>query len=148
MDTSRFDRYVGAWLLHPLAGAPDGEGELKALLDCCSPHVRYEDVPTARVFEGHDGIRRMCQGAYNWSSDVEATVLTRQTNGSLFAVETEWRGTNTAALGDLPATGRRFTLRMVSIGIIDDEGLVTEHRDYWDLASFLAQLGVGPAASI
>ena len=147
MDTSRFDRYVSAWLLHALAGAPDGAGDLKALLDCCGPDVRYEDVPTAKVFEGHDGVRRMCEGAHNWSSDVEATVPTRQTNGTLFAVETEWRGTNTAALGDLPATGRRFTLRMVSVGTIDDQGLVTEHRDYWDLASFLAQVGVGPASS-
>lgn len=146
MDTSWFNRYVGAWLRHALAGAPDGEGELKALLDCCSPDVRYEDVPTAKVFDGHDGIRRMCEGAHNWSSDVEAAVLTRQTNGTLFAVETEWCGTNTAALGDLPATGRRFLLRMVSVGTIDDQGLVTEHRDYWDLASFLAQVGVGPAS--
>lgn len=77
------------------------------------------------------------------SSDVEAALLTRQTNGTLFAVETEWRGTNTAALGDPPATGRRFALRMVSVGTIDDQRLVTEHRDYWDLASFLAQVGGG-----
>jgi hypothetical protein len=68
MDTSWFDRYVGAWLLHALAGAPEGEGELQALLDCCSPNVRYEDVPTARVFQGHDGIRRMCEGAHHWSA--------------------------------------------------------------------------------
>ncbi|MDT5350143.1 MAG: SnoaL-like polyketide cyclase [Mycobacterium sp.] len=124
MDTSGFDRYVDAWLLHPLAGAPDGGNELKALLMCCSPDVRYEDVPTATVFEGHDGLTRMCQGAHNWSSDVQATaVLTRQTNGKLFAVETEWRGTNTAPVGNLPATGRRFTLRMLSVGAVDHQGL-------------------------
>ena len=146
MDTSAFPRYLNAWLLHPLAGAPDGRTELKALLDCCSPDVLYEDLPTAKVFEGHDGITRMCEGAYNWSSDVAATVLTRQTNGTLFAVETEWKGTNTAPIGDLPATGRRFALKMVSVGTLDDHGLVVEHRDYWDLAGFLAQVGIGPVA--
>jgi steroid delta-isomerase-like uncharacterized protein len=145
LDTSWFDRYVSAWLLHPVAGSPEGKGELKALLDCCSPNVRYEDVPTATVFEGHDGMRRICEGAYKWSSDIEPAVVTRQTNGKLFAIETEWRGTNTTALGDLPATGRRFTLRTLSVGSIDDQGLVTEHRDYWDLAGFLAQIGAGPA---
>jgi hypothetical protein len=66
MDTSPFDRYVDTWLHHALAGAPDGAGQLKALLDCCSPDVRYEDVPTAKVFDGHDGIRRICEGAHNW----------------------------------------------------------------------------------
>lgn len=66
--------------------------------------MRYEDVPTANVYDGHEGMRRKCQGAYNWSSDVEAAVLTRQTNGSLFAVESLWSGTNTAAIGDHPAT--------------------------------------------
>jgi steroid delta-isomerase-like uncharacterized protein len=146
MDTLWFDRYVGAWLLHPRAGAPAGESELKALLDCYSPDVRYEDVPTAIVFEGHDGIKRMCEGAHNWSSDLEATAVTRQTNGTLFAVETEWKGTNTAATGDHPATGQRFTLRVLSVGTTNDQGLVTEHRDYWDLASFLAQVGTGPGS--
>jgi hypothetical protein len=109
-------------------------------------NMRYEDVPTATVFEGHDGIKRMCEGAHNWSSDVESTVLTGQTNGTLFAVETEWRETNTAAIGDLPATGQRFTVRMLSVGTIDDHGLVAEHRDYWDYAGFLAQIGAGRAS--
>ena len=116
MDSSGFRPYLDAWLLHTLAGAPEGKNELKALLDCCSPDMVYEDVPTAKVFEGHDGIRRMCEGAHNWSPDVEAAVLTRQTNELLFAVESEWRGTNTASIGDLPATGRRFALRIYRPG--------------------------------
>ena len=107
--------------------------------------MRYEDVPTANVYDGHEGMRRMCQGAYNWSSDVEAAVLTRQTNGSLFAVESLWSGTNTAAIGDHPATGRSFALRIVSVGTMDDHGLVKDHRDYWDRAGFLAQIGIGSA---
>ena len=146
LDTSVFDRYLDAWLLHPMAGAPDGDSELEQLLDCCSPEMRYEDVPTASVYEGHEGMKRMCEGAYNWLSDVGAAVVTRQNSGALFAVETVWRGTNTAAIGEHPATGRRFALRMVSVGTIDDHGLVAEHRDYWDLASFLAEIGIGPAS--
>jgi steroid delta-isomerase-like uncharacterized protein len=145
MDSSWFDRYVDAWLLHPWAGTREGEGELKALFDCFSPTVRYEDVPTASVFEGHDGIEQMCKLAHEWSSDLEAKVLTRQTTGKLFAFETETSGTNTAAMGGLPATGRRFVLRGVSVGSVDGQGLVAEQRDYWDLGSFLVQVGVLPA---
>ena len=87
-----FDRYVSAWVLHPVAGSPGGKAELKALLDCYSPDVRYEDVPTAEVFDGHDGIKRMCDSAHILSSDLKFAVLTRQTNGRMFAVETEFWG--------------------------------------------------------
>ncbi|HTT87372.1 MAG TPA: nuclear transport factor 2 family protein [Acidimicrobiales bacterium] len=133
---------VDAWLLHPVAGAPEGEKELATLLACFNPDARYVDVPTGSVFEGHDGIRHMCQLAHHWSSDIEATVFTRQTDGTMFAFETEVTGTNDAALGDLPATGRPFVLEGVSVGTVDGDGLVTSQRDYWDLGSFLAQVGL------
>ena len=34
---------------------------------------------------------------------------------------------------------------MVSVGSMDDRVLVAEHRDYWYLAGFLAQVGMGTA---
>jgi SnoaL-like polyketide cyclase len=145
MDDAWLNRYIDAWVLHPVAGTTKGGGELKSLVDCFTTDVRYEDVPTASVFVGHDGIKQMCKLAHQWSSDFEIKVLTRQTNGSLFALETESAGTNTAPLGDLPASGRRFVLRTVSIGSVDGQGLVREHRDYWDLGGFLVQIGVLPA---
>ena len=142
MDASWLDRYIDAWLLHRVAGTVGGERELGSLLRFFSPGVIYEDVPSSSLFEGHKGIKQMCELANQWSSDLDFNVLTRQTNGSLFSFETESVGTNTSTLGDLPATGRRFLLRGVSVGQVDDEGLVREHRDYWDMGSFLMQIGV------
>ena len=144
MDASWLDRYIDAWLLHPVAGTVEGEGELKSLLKFFSPEAIYEDVPSSSVFQGHEGIKQMCELANQWSSDLDFNVLTRQTNGSLFSFESETVGTNTSTLGDLPATGRRFVLRGVSVGQVDDAGLVREHRDYWDMGSFLTQIGVLP----
>jgi hypothetical protein len=97
--------------------------------------------PSAAVFEGHDGIRQMCETANQWSSDLEFRVLSRQTAGSMFSFETETSGINSSPLGGLPATGRRFVLRAISVGRVNDNGLVSEHRDYWDLGSFLTQIG-------
>jgi steroid delta-isomerase-like uncharacterized protein len=144
MDASWLDRYMDAWLFHPVAGTSGGESELESLLRFFSPKVIYEDVPSSSVFEGHKGIEQMCELANQWSSDLDFNVLTRQTNGSLFSFETETVGTNTSTLGDLPATGRRFVLRGVSVGQVDEEGLVREQRDYWDMGSFLTQIGVLP----
>jgi steroid delta-isomerase-like uncharacterized protein len=144
MDTAWLDQYVDAWLLHPLAGRPEGNNALKTFLGFLSPDVRYEDVPSASAFIGHDGIKQMCEAAHQWSSDLEIHVLTRQTSGSLYALETEASGTHTGAMGALPATGRSFVLRGVSIGEVSSDGLVREQRDYWDLGGFLMQIGVLP----
>jgi hypothetical protein len=141
VDAEGLNRYIEAWVLHRVAGLPGGQRELAALVARCSPTVHYEDVPAAAAFTGHAGIEQMCQLAAQWSSDLEFTVRTRQTDGTRFAFETETTGTNTTAIGALAATGRRFTLRGVSVGSVDGDGLVVEHRDYWDLGSFLGQIG-------
>lgn len=144
MGSDWLDRYVDAWELHARAGASDGGDALDALLRLYSADVRYEDVPTTIVFVGHDGITQMCEAAHQWSADLRVRVVSRQTDGQHFALETEVTGTNSSTLGDLPATGRTFTLRGVSVGRISDGDLVCEHRDYWDLGSFLMQVGVLP----
>jgi hypothetical protein len=147
MDALWLDHYLDAWLLHPVAGTVEGGRELKSLLKYFSPEVIYEDVPSVSVFEGHEGIGQMCRLANQWSSDLDFNILTRQTDGSLFSFETETAGTNTSTLGDLPATGRGFVLRGVSVGHVDDDGLVREQRDYWDMGSFLTQIGVLPSST-
>ena len=144
MDDSWLDRYADAWVLHRVAGTTEGEDEPQSLLSFFSSKVRYEDVPSATLFEGHAGITQMCDLANQWSSDLGFTVLTRQTDGSQFSFETETTGTNSSPLGDLPATGRTFVLRGVSVGRVDDRGFVREHCDYWDMGSFLVQIGVLP----
>ena len=146
MDADWLDRYARAWACHPQAGAPTGGDELQALLDFYAPDASYEDVPTGFVFSGHDGLRQMCEGSHQWSSDLEIEILSYQVDGSLFAIEGEVSGTNTSPVGELPATGRPFVLRGASIGRTDGRGLVVEHRDYWDLATYLRQIGVLPAS--
>jgi hypothetical protein len=110
-------------------------------LDRFSVDVRYEDVPTAAVFSGHEGIDDMCRAAHGWSSDLAVSVISRQTDGRRFALETRVTGTHDSSIGGLAATGRTFSLRGVSVGRATDGGLVSEHRDYWDLGSFLMQVG-------
>jgi hypothetical protein len=44
----------------------------------------------------------------------------------------------------IPATGKAFSFRSVSVGRLAAGGLVAQQRDYWDLMSFLGQSGVVP----
>ncbi|HVM63859.1 MAG TPA: ester cyclase [Acidimicrobiales bacterium] len=147
MDAAWLDDYISAWVLHPRAGSPGGADALTDLLKFMSPNVEYKDVPTGLVWVGHDGVKEMSTGAHQWSADLSFTVHTRQTNGSLFALECEVAGTNTGDFGAVRATGRRFALWGVSVGTVSREGLVQEHRDYWDMPGFMAQIGATPASS-
>jgi SnoaL-like domain len=140
MEGSWLDRYVDAWVLHAVAGGVKGADELSALLGRMTTDVRYEDVPTAAVFVGHPGVTQMCEAAHRWAQDLRFTVLTRQTDGEMFALETETTGTTAATPGATTTTARTFVLRGVSVGRTDRDGLVCEHRDYWDLGAFLAQV--------
>jgi steroid delta-isomerase-like uncharacterized protein len=55
---------------------------------------------------------------------------------------TEWlsEGIQTGPLGDLPASGNSFRLRGVSILVFRD-GKIASVTDYYDMRTFLAQLG-------
>ena len=68
-------------------------------------------------------------------------------DGVRYAFESVGTGTNTGAVGPIPATGLPFVLRGTSVGSISRDGLVESHRDYWDMAGFLVQLGVLPGPS-
>lgn len=145
MGSGWLGEYIDAWLPHPFAGGPEGAQALERLLGFMAENVRYEDVPSAGVFEGHDGIAAMCAGTFQMSADLTFEVVTRQTDGKLYAFETVATGTNTGAIGPIPGTGRAIELRGISVGAVSDDGLVESHRDYWDMAGLLVQLGVLPA---
>jgi len=145
IDHGWLDAYIEAWEVHPHAGGPDGADDLARLLRFMSPDVSYEDVPTTLVFRGHDGIAQMCAGAFQMSSDLRFEAVSRQLDGNSFAFESVGRGTSTGAVGPIAPTGGPIVLRGIASGTVSGDGQVTEHRDYWDMASLLVQLGVLPA---
>jgi hypothetical protein len=44
--------------------------------------------------------------------------------------------------GTIPATGKRITLRGVSLFMLNANGEIAEERRYFDTGSFFAQLGL------
>lgn len=139
------EEYFAAWARHAQASDPiHGIADRERMLAFMDPHIRYEDVPTGQVFIGHDGVIVMGALALSMAHDIRFTCLSAQESGDQFAFETETRGTNTGAVGAFPATGKPFVLRGVSVGRRTPEGTVVVHKDYWDLASYLRQIGLMP----
>ena len=142
---SWIEDYFAAWARHAQASDPiDGRADRARLLAFMDPQIRYEDVPTAQVFSGHDGVILMGAQALLMANDIRFTCVSTQASGDRFAFETETHGTNTGAVGAFPATGKPFVLRGVSVGKRSPEGRVIEHKDYWDVAGYLRQIGLLP----
>jgi hypothetical protein len=148
MDTGWLDKYLDAWVKHPLAGGPDGSEALKQLVSLMTEDVRYEDVPSHLVWEGHHGVARMCKGAFHLASDLTIDIVSRVTDGRMFAFESLGTGTNTGAVGSTAATDLPIEIRALSIGSVSSDGLVESHRDYWNIGDLLAQVGAMPAPEL
>lgn len=134
----RLDEYLGRYIhLHRAAADPGGE-EMAALLACYSEDAVYKDMPSGRVWVGREEIKEMCIGGYNFG-DNEKHIKSRHTDGKSFAYEIESIGNNKLSIGK---PGARWVLYACSIGTLNDDGLITEQRDYWDRKSWSVQAGV------
>ena len=61
-----------------------------------------------------------------------------------YALQWVMKGTNDRSSELLPATGKPFAIRGVSVGEIEN-GKIKVNTDYWSLAEFLSQVGAMPA---
>ena len=80
------------------------------------------------------------------SSNYVVEVVSAQRSGNNYATEWLMGGTHDGPLQllGLPATGKQWRVRGASVGQLNDDGRIKLHRDYWNLAAFLTQVGVLP----
>ena len=131
-----FDAYLDALNAH----------DIPAVLEFMSDDVVYADMAVGERMEGRvatgEFLGRM---ATDVSSDYRFDTEQVLIDGESFALV--WTMSGTKDRGDeqagVPATGRRFQVPGVSIGRLRD-GKVVEQRDYWNMAGFLAQVGLMP----
>lgn len=100
----------------------------------------YEDVAGGLVSRGWEEIKAMIAEVQRWSPDFHVEMTSVFVAGD--RAVTEWRmtGTHQGDLEGLPATGKGFSLRGVSL-LQFEEGKVKRVTDYYDMSTFLRQLG-------
>jgi steroid delta-isomerase-like uncharacterized protein len=122
----------------------------EAVADTFAPDISYEEVATHRTARGLADVMALWQGWAQVSSDSAATFEAAHVSGSTVVLELSWRGTHTGPLetpaGPIPATGRAIDLRACQIVDVSD-GKVRSIRQYFDMETLLAQLGVGVVAA-
>ena len=122
-------RHVGAETVH------DMEGTLATL----TPNCVFEDVPTATVHHGHEGVRAYYQRW--WSAFRNAPEKSRRyvAGPATLIVETHFVGKHVGAWEGIIPTGRAIDLP-VMIVISFADGLMSGERFYYDRATLLGQL--------
>ena len=108
----------------------------------------YDEVGTARRLQG---VAQIIQGLQGWKGampDVKGTVSNAVATGNTAVLEVTWQGTHTGPLvgpsGPLPATGKRQTTRSGWL-LNFDGGRIKESRHYFDMLSFMQQIGALPS---
>ena len=109
-----------------------------------------ENTSPYGTLKGIDAFRQMGEAFRAAAPDNRLEALHTWEAGDTVIVEGVYTGTHTGPLagpgGVIPATGRSFSLPYVDIFQARD-GKFVSHRIYWDNATFLAQLGIMPAAA-
>ncbi|MGH9279114.1 MAG: ester cyclase [Acidimicrobiales bacterium] len=125
-------RYLDAWNSH------DGR-QVAAFM---AEDVVYEDLAGGAVYHGRDEVAGYVAATHVWSGDYRFVTVTTQSSGDRYAIEWEMLGTNTGELGGIAPTGKPYRIRGVSIGQLNGAGEVASNRDYFNVADYLAQVGL------
>jgi steroid delta-isomerase-like uncharacterized protein len=118
--------------------------DMTRLLTLFTDDVVYEDVTMGAVNHGKAELRAFGEGFFVGFPDVTFEVTSRFVCGTSGGLEWVMRGTHRGDLPGMPATGKRMEVRGASIVEFVDRR-IRRCSDYWDMATFLKQLGLMPA---
>jgi steroid delta-isomerase-like uncharacterized protein len=100
----------------------------------------YEDVTMGAVNRSAEQLREFGEGFFAGFPDVTFEVRSTSADGTGGSAEWVLRGTHTGDMPGLPATGKRVEVRGASV--VEFAGnRIRRCSDYWDMATFLKQLG-------
>ena len=107
----------------------------------------YDEVGTSRRVRGVGEIIPCWQAWKKAMPDVKGTVTNTLATGNTVVLEVTWKGTHTGPLEapkrTVPATGKQQTTRAGWV-MSFESGKIKESRHYFDMLSFMQQLGVLP----
>lgn len=96
----------------------------------------YIEIPSGRTWNTPDAIFGYAEATLSGMPDCHTSVISVVANENMAAVEWIMAGTNTVGWPNIPASGKSFNLKVLSIMEIED-GLIAKVRDYWDVETFV-----------
>jgi steroid delta-isomerase-like uncharacterized protein len=105
----------------------------------------YETLAGAMVHRGKEELRAFFQSSKDSFPDEIVQISSVFVGGDKFAIEGIMTGTLTRQYHNFPATGKSFSVPISVIGELDvDNAKIRRVTTYFDLATFLRQVGLPP----
>ena len=119
-----------------------------ALKNLVTPDMIYNEIGTQRRIQGPEAFIQALQEWKKAMTDSKGDVTKAFGTGNLVALEITWTGTHNGAFtgpgGTVPASGKRQTTPAAMIVMFQGDK-VKEIRHYFDMVTFLQQIGSMPA---
>jgi steroid delta-isomerase-like uncharacterized protein len=103
--------------------------------------IVYEDLAFGQIKRGKEELRAFLNGTFAIFPDLNFELKSSFISGNWVCAEWVWSGTHKGNMPGLPATGKRFSIRGVSVGELK-EGKIKRNSDYYNLMDFLKQIGI------
>jgi steroid delta-isomerase-like uncharacterized protein len=127
--------YVAAWNSH----------DAERILSFCADDVVFEEVPMGKVFRGKKEAKDFISNTFTSFPDFKIELKSGFNAGDWGSGEWVMSGTFAKSnMPGMPATGKKFSIRGASI-MEFRKGKISRESMYWNLASFLQQVGLMPA---
>ena len=130
-----WEDYHAAWLSY------DVERIATFFTDDCV----YEDVAMGVVNRGKQELKAFVTCTFAAFPDIKFEDKSFFSSGDCIAIEWVMTGTQTGDLPGIPATNKSFSVRGASVTELR-AGKISRNSDYWNLVSFLQQIGLLPMA--
>jgi steroid delta-isomerase-like uncharacterized protein len=121
--------------------------DVERVLACLADGAIYEDVPLGAINRTAAETRQFIAAAWSAFPDLRFELMSAVGDDTHAIAEWNMLGTHRGDFPGLPATGRTFEVRGVSIMELAGDR-IARIRDYWDFATALRQLGVLPSATV
>jgi steroid delta-isomerase-like uncharacterized protein len=105
----------------------------------------HEDVAIGEVNRGKEQLKAFASYTFTAFPDFKLERTSSFVAGDWRGSEWIMSGTHTGDIPGIPTTGKSFSIRGASISELQ-EGKIRRNSDYWNLASFLQQVGLLPEA--
>ena len=106
-------------------------------------------TPDQGELTGRDAITEYFRQFLDSFTDTTFENISKYESDNAAIDEGYFTGTNTGPLQgpsgeSLPPTGKHIRVRECDVVVVNADGLIREHRFYWDQMEFLVQLGLSP----
>jgi steroid delta-isomerase-like uncharacterized protein len=127
------DDWAVAWSVH----------DIDKLLSLFTDDCVYEDVTLGAVNHGKAELKGFADRLFAAFPDFKIELASGFIAGNWAGAEWTMSGTQKGDLPQIPATGKRISVRGSTICELR-EGKIKRNSDYWDMVTFLKQIGIMP----